>query len=125
MLALDAVNGPVLTIEGRDAGGNPRAWYVRLWNYASGTPGDAIVSIDFASVAGGFALPGEADPVWAGDVDRMFVSLVSQGYTGEDAALAAPVEAWIELSARAERLAPQSSAQTSRNVPSVSSCAMS
>jgi uncharacterized protein (TIGR02217 family) len=98
VLALDAVNGPVLTIEGRDAAGNPRAWYVRLWNYASGTPGDAIVTIDFAGVIGGFTLPGEADPVFAGDVDRMFVSLVPAGYTGSDAALASPVEAWVEIS---------------------------
>jgi uncharacterized protein (TIGR02217 family) len=99
MLALDAVNGPVLTIEGRDAGGDPRAWYVRLWNYAEGSPEDALVAIDFADVAGGFLLPGEADPVWAGDVDRMFVSLVPEGFGGADAALAAPVEAWAELSA--------------------------
>ena len=97
LLGLDAVNGPVLTIEGRDAGGEPRAWYVRLWNYAEGTPEDAVVSIDFASVAGGFLLPGEADPVWAGDVDRMFVSLVPAGYSGADAALG-PVEGWAELS---------------------------
>ncbi|QDX27381.1 TIGR02217 family protein [Sphingomonas suaedae] len=98
VLALDAVNGPVLTIEGRDAAGAPRAWYVRLWNYAQGTAEDCVVTIDFASVAGGFLLPAEADPVWAGDVDRMFVSLVPPGYTGVDAALAAPVEGWVELS---------------------------
>lgn len=98
VMALDAVNGPVLTIEGRDTAGAPRAWYVRLWNYAEGTAEDCVVSIDFASVAGGFVLPGEADPVWAGDIDRMFVSLVPPGYTGEDAALAEPVEGWVELS---------------------------
>ncbi|MBX3563118.1 MAG: DUF2460 domain-containing protein [Sphingomonas sp.] len=98
LLGLDAVNGPVLTIEGRDATGAARAWYVRLWNYAAGTPADALVSIDFAAVDGGFLLPGEADPVWAGDVDRMFVSLVPEGYSGVDTALAAPVEAWAELS---------------------------
>ncbi len=95
---LDAVNGPVLTIEGRDAAGQPRAWYVRLWNYATGTPEDARVSLDFASVHGGFALSGEADPVWAGDVDRMFVSLVPAGYTGAAADLAAAQEGWVELS---------------------------
>ncbi len=78
--ALDAVNGPVLTVEGRDAGGKPRAWYVRLWNYAQGTPEEAVVTLDFASLDGGFTLPGEADPVWAGDVDRVFVSLVPDGY---------------------------------------------
>lgn len=98
VLPLDAVNGPVLTIEGRDQSGAARAWYVRLWNYASGTPEDAVVAIDFAAVDGGFLLPGEADPVWAGDIDRMFVSLVPQGYSETDAALAAPVEAWAELS---------------------------
>jgi len=96
---LDAVHGPVLTIEGRDAAGNPRAWYVRLWNYASGTAEDALVSIDFASVQGGYLLPDEADPVWAGDVDRMFVSLVAPGYTEADADLATPAEGWVELSA--------------------------
>jgi uncharacterized protein (TIGR02217 family) len=96
--ALDAVNGPTLTIEGRDAGGNPRAWYVRLWNYATGSPEDALIALDFAGVAGGFLHPGEADPVWAGDVDRMFVSLVAPGHTGADAALAAPAEGWAELS---------------------------
>lgn len=33
-LPLDAVNGPVLTIEGRDAEGAAKNWFVRLWNYA-------------------------------------------------------------------------------------------
>ncbi|RYY22457.1 MAG: TIGR02217 family protein [Sphingomonadales bacterium] len=98
LLGLDAINGPVLTIEGRDAAGAARAWYVRLWNYAEGSSEDAIVSIDFAAVEGGFLLPGEADPVWAGDVDRMFVSLVPEGYSGADAALGSLVEAWAELS---------------------------
>jgi uncharacterized protein (TIGR02217 family) len=98
VLALDAVNGPVLTIEGRDAAGAARAWYVRLWNYAEGAADDAVVSLDFGVLAGGFLLPGEADPVFAGDVDRMFVSLVPEGYSGADAALAAPVEGWAELS---------------------------
>ncbi len=95
--ALDAVNGPVLTVEGRDAAGTPRAWYVRLWNYAEGSPTDARVSLDFATLDGGFLLPGEADPVWAGDVDRMFVSLVPDGYAATAAPLATPVEAWVEL----------------------------
>jgi uncharacterized protein (TIGR02217 family) len=97
--ALDGVHGPVLTIEGRDAGGAARSWYVRLWNYAVGTPEDAEVAIDFAGVAGGFVHPDEADPVWAGDVDRMFVSLVPPGYTEADAPLAAAEEGWAELSA--------------------------
>ena len=35
---------------------------------------------DFAAVDGGFMLPGEAVPVWAGDIDRMFVSLVPPDY---------------------------------------------
>jgi uncharacterized protein (TIGR02217 family) len=96
--ALDAVHGPVLTIEGRDADGRPRAWYVRLWNYAVGSAEDAVVTIDFAKVDGGFTLPGEAQPVWAGDVDRMFVSLVPPAYDGSDAMLAAPAEGWVELS---------------------------
>ncbi|USU10342.1 DUF2460 domain-containing protein [Sphingomonadaceae bacterium OTU29MARTA1] len=93
---LDAVNGPTLTIEGRDASGAPRAWYVRLWNYATGTTEDAVVEIDFANLLGGFLLPGEADPVWAGNIDRMFVSLVAPDYDGSDGALAGAQEGWVE-----------------------------
>ena len=100
VLPLDAIHGPTLTIEGRDAAGVPRAWFVRLWNYASGTPTDAAVRIDFAALAGGFLHPEEADPVWAGDVDRMFISLVPPGYVPKsEALLDAPVEGWAELSA--------------------------
>ena len=61
--ALDLVNGPTLTIEGRDAGGSPRSWYVRLWNYASGSPTDATITLDFNTLNGGYLLPSEADPV--------------------------------------------------------------
>lgn len=96
---LDALHGPTLTIEGRDAAGSPRAWYVRLWNYAVGTAEDAVVTLDFDALDGGFLLPGEADPVWAGDVDRMFISLVPPTYDGADGVLAASVEGWAEMSA--------------------------
>jgi hypothetical protein len=94
---LDAINGPTLTIEGRDASGQPRSWFVRIWNYAQGTPEEALVSIDFADLNGGFLLPQEADPVWAGDIDRMFISLVPPGYTREKKPLAAAAEAWLEI----------------------------
>lgn len=94
--ALDALHGPTLTIEGRDAEGAARTWLVRLWNYASGSPEDAAVSLNFGDLRAGFAPGGE--PVFAGDVDRMFVSLVAPGYTGADAPLAAPAEGWAELS---------------------------
>jgi len=95
---LDALHGPTLTIEGRDAAGNPRAWYVRLWNYATGSGEDALVSLDFDNLDGGFMPPGEADPVWAGDIDRMFVSLVPPVYDGSDGVLASPVAGWAEMS---------------------------
>ena len=80
LVALDVVNGPVLTIEGRDAAGQSKQWFVRLWNYANGTPADAAVTLDFDALDGGFMLPGEADRVWPGDIDRMFFSLVPPGY---------------------------------------------
>lgn len=98
MKPLDAVHGPTLTIEGRDADGAPRTWYVRLWNYATGTPENAVIAIDFADVVGGFALPDDADPVYAGDVDRMFVSLVPREYDGSAAPLVEPQAGWVELS---------------------------
>lgn len=92
---LDAVHGPTLTIEGRDAEGAARSWFVRLWNYAEGTPGDAAIDLDFGALAGGW---GPDDPVWAGDVDRLFISLVAPDYDASDAALDAPAEGWAELS---------------------------
>jgi uncharacterized protein (TIGR02217 family) len=97
IMPLDAINGPTLTIEGRDESGAPRAWYVRLWNYADGDPDDAEIAIDFDGLNGGFLLPGEADPVWAGDIDRMFISLVPPGYTATDAPLVAPADGWVAL----------------------------
>ncbi|MDX3910332.1 MAG: DUF2460 domain-containing protein [Sphingobium sp.] len=96
---LDETHGATLTIEGRDASGAARSWYVRLWNYASDGPEDAEIVLDFSAIDGGFLLPGEADPVWAGDVDRMFISIVPPDYDAGDTAFAAPVEGWVEVSA--------------------------
>jgi uncharacterized protein (TIGR02217 family) len=98
IMPLDAINGPTLTISGRDAAGQPKSWYVRLWNYATGTPEDAQITLKFSELDGGFLLPGEADPVYAGDIDQMFISLVSPGYTGLPGNLTAPSEGWAELS---------------------------
>jgi uncharacterized protein (TIGR02217 family) len=78
VIALDQPNGPSLTIEGRDAAGSPRTWYVRLWNYAAGTPVDARIALPFSSLQSGYGLPGE--PIFAGDIDRMFISLVAPGH---------------------------------------------
>ena len=98
VMPLDAINGPTLTIEGRDAAGQPRAWYVRLWNYAVGTSSDAVVTLDFDTLAGGFLLPGEADPVFAGDIDRLFISLAPRGYTGAEVPLPVAVDAAVTVS---------------------------
>jgi uncharacterized protein (TIGR02217 family) len=99
LMPLDAVNGPTLTIEGRDAAGQPRSWYVRLWNYAQGAPTNAQVTLDFDDLDGGFLLPSEADPVYAGDIDRLFISLVSDVYDPASTApiAAAPVPARVTL----------------------------
>jgi uncharacterized protein (TIGR02217 family) len=94
---LNAVYGPTLTIEGRDAGGQTRSWYVRLWNYASGSGNDAEVVLDFNALSGGFMLPSEADPVWAGDIDRMFLSLTAPEYDGGAGLLAEPLLGWAEM----------------------------
>lgn len=78
LVPLDQVNGPTLTIEGRDADGNPRSWYVRLWNYAEGSAEDARIILPFSELESGWTLPGEA--IHPGDIDRMFISLVPPGY---------------------------------------------
>lgn len=97
VIALDQPNGPTLTIEGRDAAGAPRAWYVRLWNYADGTPEDALVTLAFSELQSGYGLPGE--PIHPSDIDRLFVSLVPPGYVpGSTAPLPARADGWAELS---------------------------
>lgn len=99
IMPLDQVNGPTLTIEGRDALGSPKSWYVRLWNYASGTPTDADISLEFSSLDGGFLLPGEADPVHPDDIDRLFISIIPPGYDGVGTRYPTPKIGWVEMSA--------------------------
>ncbi len=94
---LDAIDGPTLTIEGRDQNGDARNWYVRLWNYASGTPEDALIRLDFDALTGGFELPEDSDPVWTGDIDRMFISLVPPGYDRGETPFAQAQQGWVEL----------------------------
>ncbi len=91
--ALEAVNGPTLTIEGRDASGLLRSWYVRLANYSNGNR----ISLDFGALDGGFLLPQEADPVFAGDIDRMFISIIPLGYSANGGVFAVPIEASLSL----------------------------
>ena len=95
MMPLDGVNGATLTIEGRDAQGVARTWYVRLWNYAAGTAMAARISLDFDAMKAGFGLPGE--PVYTGDIDRMFLSLTPAAYDGTGAALGGAVPSFVEL----------------------------
>ncbi len=98
VIALDAPNGPTLTIEGKDAGGAARTWYVRLWNYAVGSPEDAEIALPFAELAEGWLADGQA--VHPGAIDRMFISLVAPGYVSASTApLAAAAEGWAEMSA--------------------------
>lgn len=96
VVPLDQPNGPTLTIEGRDASGQARTWYVRLWNYAVGTPTDAQVTLPFSALESGYALPGAA--VHPADIDRMFISIVPTGYVpGSTDRFAAPVTGAVRL----------------------------
>nr|WP_156874266.1 DUF2460 domain-containing protein [Sphingorhabdus lutea] len=98
IVALNAVNGPVLTIEGRDAAGNAMSYYVRLWNYAQGSPYDAQITLNFADLYGGFLLPNEGVKVHAADIDRMFISMAPAGYDGTNTPFAGGQHAWAEIS---------------------------
>ena len=95
MMPLDAANGATLTIEGRDSVGLARTWYVRLWNYASGTPMAARVALDFDAIAAGFQVNGEA--VFTGDIDRMFLSMSPAAYDVGGAPLPGGVSTFVEL----------------------------
>ena len=97
VIALDAVNGPTLTIEGKDASGADRTWYVRPWAYATGSTTDAVIELPFSELATGWLGDGEA--VYPAAIDRMFFSLVAPGYVNAStAALSAPAEGWVEVS---------------------------
>ncbi|MCJ2184715.1 DUF2460 domain-containing protein [Novosphingobium sp. 1949] len=99
LIALDAVNGPTLTIEGRDESGNAATWYVRLWNYAQGNPEDALVTLPFSALEAGYTLPADGVTVWPGDIDRLFISFAAPGYVADsETALAAEAEGWAEIS---------------------------
>lgn len=99
VMPLDSVNGPTLTIEGRDSEGAPRTWYVRLWNYASGSPQDATITLPFDTLDGGFRLPEDSVRVDVRAVDRMFITLVPPAYSGgSQERLPTPVEGWVEIS---------------------------
>ena len=97
LIPLDQPNGPTLTIEGRDAAGQPRTWYIRLWNYAAGTPEDADIVLPFSELESGYGLPGEA--IHPSDIDRMFISLVPPGHVAESSTqLAQLAVAFVRLS---------------------------
>ena len=95
LVPLDAANGPTLTIEGRDAAGMRRSWYVRLWNYATGSGEDALIRLPFSDLRAGWALGGDA--VHPSDIDRMFISLAPAGYVPNGEGLLANGRAWAEL----------------------------
>lgn len=98
LVALNAVNGPTLTIEGKDAQGQDQTWFVRLWNYADGSGTDAVISLDFDALDGGFLLPAEADRVEPRFIDRMFFSMVPPGYDpASSELLGAPTAAMLQV----------------------------
>jgi uncharacterized protein (TIGR02217 family) len=100
IIALDQLNSPTLTIEGADESGEPHVWLVRLWNYAAGSPTDAVITIDFSELDGGYILPDEADRVWPRAIERMFISMVAPGYAYlDETPLDPPVEGWAEMTA--------------------------
>ncbi|MEL7447165.1 MAG: DUF2460 domain-containing protein, partial [Pseudomonadota bacterium] len=97
LATLDQPNGPTLTIEGRDAAGQPRTWYVRLWNYATGTNENASVTLPFSQLESGWTLPGE--PINPADIDRMFISLVAPGFEpGSEEPLDSRVAGYVRIS---------------------------
>ena len=98
VIALDQINGPTLTITGNDASGVAHTWYVRLWNYAVGTPTNATITLPFSALAGGWTLGAGDDPVYPAAITSMFISLVPPAYAaGSTAPLAAPVTGWVAL----------------------------
>ncbi|GAA4218603.1 hypothetical protein GCM10022253_19390 [Sphingomonas endophytica] len=96
VLPIDNDDGPVLTIEGRDDTGKPRTWYVRLVNaQRSGSGTDAQIELDFDRLTAGYH---GTEDVYAGDIDRMFLSLVPTGYRRDGGRLSTALEGGMTLS---------------------------
>lgn len=99
ILSLEAVNGPTLTIEGEDEAGERLTWFVRLWNYASGTAADAHIVLPFDQLDAGFAFPSDAQRVNPRAITRMFISLVAPGFQpGNEERFAVPVTGSVTIS---------------------------
>lgn len=97
VIPLDEPNGPTLTIEGRDASGATATWYVRLWNYAEGSPTDARITLPFSALESGYVLPGA--PIHPSDIDRMFISIVAPGHSpGSDAPMSQRADGHVIMS---------------------------
>nr|WP_298924908.1 DUF2460 domain-containing protein [uncultured Erythrobacter sp.] len=96
LIPLDQPNGPTLTIEGRDSSGTPQTWYIRLWNYATGTPTNANISLPFSQLESGYSLPGTA--INSADIDRMFISIVAPEYdAGSSEPLSQPFTGTVRI----------------------------
>jgi uncharacterized protein (TIGR02217 family) len=99
VLPLDAVHGPTLVIEGRDAAGADRTWHVRLWNHAEGTPDDAVVVLPFSELRDGWAPEADTPAIHPHAIERMFITLVPPGYDPADTGLLPErADGWVELS---------------------------
>jgi uncharacterized protein (TIGR02217 family) len=99
LVPLQEVNGPTLTIEGRDSAGVERSWYVRLWNYATGSGTDAIIELPFDDLRSGFSINDDSERVDVRYICRMFISLVPPGFIeGSSARFAENIEAQVEVS---------------------------
>lgn len=84
-----------LTIEGRNAAGTPVSYIVPIFRYAT-TPASRAshITINFDTVQAGFS----ADiPVYAGDIDRMFISCITSSYAAGSVPLDAPEQGWLTL----------------------------
>lgn len=99
LATLDGVNGPTLTLEGTDGQGQARTWYVRLWNYATGSGTDATVELPFDDLRAGFVLDPSSERVDVRRIDRLFISLVPPGFVeGSTERFPEPIEAEVEVS---------------------------
>ncbi len=98
VIQLDQAHGPTLTIEGQDASGANRSWYVRLWNYAQGSPEDAVITLPFSSLSSGWVLDETAQPVNPHAIERMFISIAPPGHDPANTGLLPGTAiGWVEL----------------------------
>lgn len=91
----DEKRAPSITVNARDASGTPVTYIIPIFRYAdTPTLRTARVTIDWSTVMGGFFAD---QPIFAGDIDNLFIAAVVSSYDVASDPLPAPMNGSISI----------------------------